>query len=405
MEYKSKIFEKIVKDIKSRIEEFNLDFHRTLLDEMVIKTLSCQFLDDDNDYFYSDEGLKNVFDIMKQKRVADTNLEKPYDYILIKDGLFVESDIFDKKDCSNIVKAIAQVESLSFREGFYLFTISSEDINNDDSDNLFILCVFNLKKELPVNSEYFKNRMSQFLKYPLDFFNSPIVIKYFESIKFKIDVGNYAHTIFNSLPNSLTIIGSIVGFMAEQHPDSDDYKKINKAYRSLRVTDLSMRILAGKEIREDDIKGKNIKGIIDFITNNSVLAESIACNLDFEYYNAAWDFPRIGEEKHIFSILFNLWHNASKCNTYLNDENETDTFYLKMGHDLDGNLRISFRNPCDNAESKEEVSKLLSKNRVNQRQAKGMYIIKDTLNRLGWAFDSNSAVRDTEVEIILLIKA
>ena len=405
MEYKGKMFEKIIKDIKSRIDEFNADFHRTLLDEMVIKTLSCQFLDDDSDYFYSHEGLKNIFDIMKQRRIIDIHVQKNYNYLLIKDGLLVESDIFDKENCSNIVMAIKEVKNLLFGEGFFLFTISSEDINSDNSHNLFIFCVFNLKRDMPVNSEYFKDRMSQFLKYPLDFFNSPIVLKYYESIKFKIDVGNYAHTIYNSLPNSLTIIESTVKFIAAHHPNSDAHKKIEKAHKSLKITDLTMRILAGKEIREDDIKGKNIKGIIDFIMLNSILGDGVDCHLDFEAYNADWDFVRLGSEKDIFSILFNLWHNASKCKAYLNNENEIDTFYLKMEHDLDKNLRISFKNPCDDAGAKAEVNKLLSKNKVNQHQAKGMYIIKDNLNKLGWTFDSNSAVRDAEVEIILLIKA
>lgn len=409
------IFEKSIEDIKIRIKDFNQDFSSTLLDGIVIETMSGQFLDHESDYFYSNDGLKEVFNVLKQKRINESNLEKPYNYLLIKQGVFADSDLFDEKNSNIIIDIIKKVKkqsnipedahddnTLELEKNTLLFTISSNNVRGENSHELFIYCIFTIQKDMPVDNEYFTYKMERFLKYPSDFFNSPIINKYFEAIKYKRDIGSYAHTVYNTLPNSLIIIEGMVKFISENHPNSDAYRKIYKAYKGLKLADLSMRILAGKEIKE--IQGKNIKGIMDIIVNYSILADGLTCTFDYENYNEHLDSQREGVEEEIFTILFNLWSNASKCKAFVKYKTTEMTFHLKIWHGENGILRISFRNPCNTPKPQAEVRKMLSKDKTTENQSKGLYYIKDNISRLGWSFDPNSEVREEEVEIIILTK-
>jgi hypothetical protein len=202
-------------------------------------------------------------------------------------------------------------------------------------------------------------------------------------------IDNYGHTIFNSMPNINTIISGLESFMEDNFKDSPQYNAISKARKQLELVDLSLRIIGEKELSE--IEGQNILSILRYIEARQISSNSIGI-IDIDEYPKDLDKALANDARDVFVILWNLWHNASKCKNYLLEPKDDYIyeFYVKLFIN-EGNLSISFRNIGEMQSG--NVKYLLDNtgNTLNPKKSKrrkGLDIIKERMSIIQWSFHS-----------------
>ncbi len=440
-------------ELKDRIKDFNDDFRLTLLDGLRLYDACGQFRDEENDIYYSNAHLQPIFSHLKQVRNGYIeNTEKvigDYHYILIADGKLLGSDLADED--ANNEKLLAAIKLFTVKYEYakfkLLLTISSKDVSNDDIHDIFILSVFELKTDiLSIQNDYFRNKMNRFLKYPMDYFNSPVVKNYFNKITEVIDFKNTAHNSYNVLTNINALLNNItneleyisrntytniVTYLDKIAHDLQNtpysigvgadivcikkeldattttkiIEKINRAKQQVLFIEIQLRILNNKEITHNDIGHKNIKGIMAYITEQFLMRDDIDFIEETSEYQADKDLVSDwkGNETNVFAVLFNLWINATKGSALLArslQEGEKVPVTVSFRYNKNNDLCIGFENRCDLATSFDHVASLLNPD-IKMEPTKGRGIIKHYMKELGWTFTPESKI-DRENGLVFL---
>jgi hypothetical protein len=204
-------------------------------------------------------------------------------------------------------------------------------------------------------------------------------------IAFRNRMDTFAHHFFNTLPNVQTIISESSIFLDSYHPNSQNYWDMIKADNQLKLIELEYRILAGKELKY--INDKNIKGILDFIWENQIVmkAKGVSTYKEFESNNDILLIPK-GKEQYVYLILWNLFHNAQKCQTYFSKNTRSVSMFWIQFDTYNNKLVISFKN--EGLMPVEIREKLLQKKSVqkNPDRKNGLTIVQESMIELGWSF-------------------
>lgn len=210
-------------------------------------------------------------------------------------------------------------------------------------------------------------------------FNKAVEIEVEDLRKYKNEVDNNGHTIFNLLPDALLGINMIKNQLKRPTGSYVDISKsLENEEKKLKLTNIMFRIIANREI--DEFKNKSVCDLLRLLYK---LEKRGRVNLKFKNIKAVDYIPlNDGDNNHlankIFIVLWNLWHNMIKyskdkiptvCAFQHNDKlaisffNEGRTLYTENCHFL---LGLSSSPIAHNIENS------------------GLSIVKNKTRELGW---------------------
>ena len=215
-------------------------------------------------------------------------------------------------------------------------------------------------------------------------------------------IRNYGHTIFNSMPNVTTVIYDIEEFLGKNYSGTSNQQGIVKCRKQLELIDLTLRIMAKKDVIE--FEEINIAGILKFIQARQV-TNKVKVEIDYTNYPSDLDKVQGKSANDAFLILWNLWHNASKCKSYLleTDDDKIYTFRVEL-YEHEGMLAVAFENL---GSMKEKYKKYLETGINPDSEFGGLQIIRDRMEKLGWeligvevvASNDHKEVETTKIKI------
>jgi len=205
------------------------------------------------------------------------------------------------------------------------------------------------------------------------------------------------------MPNITTIITNIEHFFQAKFSNSEFHDDIVKCRKQLELVDLTLRIIGEKDLKE--IEGKSLLDMLHYIHVRQISQNSLGV-IDVSDYPPELDICWNRNAKEAFVILWNLWHNASKCKNYLLEPEDAKIYKFDIRlYKHENSLAISFRNIGELGEKNQVFllsDEVVLKNKNTDRK-KGLEIVKERMEILGWKF-INIIVEDgfTEIKIKIL---
>lgn len=396
---------KIIESIQKRIQHYNQHFNGSLLQGLTLEAMACQFLESETDYFESESSqhLKPIFkplkDIKKQEQVEHSD----FSYFLWKDGRIKDHNFL----ISPIEKDIHQTLDVT---KYQLYILMAIDINEDNSKDVFVLTVFKVETS-NFNIKKKKEKLNEFLEYPKDFFNSPVVVRYFEDLKYKSEVRNFSHSVFNTYPGIISNLSDINKRLIRVK--STERKALSQELSdAIHSSELVLWSLRGISDKFDDclaemerLEIKTLKDLLEFIMKG-LKTQDLEFRTKFTHVK---DLRLCKQQKRviisIFSIFINLLKNASRSRSYIYSISTEILYVTVKMWNVEGDLFISIKNPCDRIENVEEVKNVLTSRYVPSLR-KGLPIIRQKMNELeesGWQLEEPEYLNN-ELEIKIKIK-
>jgi hypothetical protein len=376
MEIKKK--KTIPEKMEERIAEYNEQLKGLLPHGVILCGMAGIFdkFNYDDESYYSDESLKETFHqyLMKYKASNDTKTDRTI-YEEVENKIFITKGI---------------------------------DINGDENKDVIMMVVLDNTNRVKCQVEDFE----AFIKYPEDYFSSPIVESYLntkferEFIKTKQTlIEAHKHTIRNfgfeySLNNlnqyiskeetgkaakeililqSLTLVRDIT--IDLMYNFSKDVSK-SLLYNILNEVEYGFKFSSILSLLDKAKHGVNSKLIISGKVLNSPKNE----------------FDR-NKCISVYNLLVNLFSNTIKHSiVQIIAGEETRNYEVKM-EEKKNKIILSFTN--DKEMENEIIKYLLGKVDLNPSQGSGLKIIKDSLNELGYKIEINTSKNQTITKIII----
>ncbi len=335
----------------------------------------------------SNMGSKNVDLYLKYLPILDASVNENDSYLI--NNIVLDKSINPTNEYYHFCDSFEN--HVDYADGYYLYTVH---IENDSFDkNIFLREVVPLIKEM----------LFMYFYGPISEFTTSLQKKATKEISelqlFKQEVDNISHTIFNVLPNALTIIDDANTKIKEFDYQTKELLDIDKALKQLKIIDLGFRIVGNKLI--DEVNGKNTFQIFDFINQNYPLSELMDVKIDLRAYQADLDnFYSRKEAIDVFSIIFNLYSNATKARN--REENKRGETVFKIFFN-DGNIAFSFKNYVRLCNDIPFIIDKLTKDDRAYR-SKGLGIVRQKVKALNWHLDikNETKKKDNFVEIIII---
>jgi hypothetical protein len=372
--------------IQKRINEYNEDFSASLLNGLKLISLSCQTFRGREDWYTSvinDQLETNLFDFLekeyKEKEGSTTKETFIAQYHHKNKDIEFKCDLLKVNDLKTAL--------LEFCERKFdcdtLLTFKNADINEDNQIDMSVLTTFQVEENFTLD----KSVISRFIKYPEDFFTSPVIADYLdmnnskEALKaehqnLRNRIANYGHIAYRTVAGNMTEYQKIQD-AADTEPISTIRKNIDNIIKRINYVDITLKITAKENDSDiDDFqKIKTLGEMIDFVNDNFVAAICHKVNLNFE--NPAYKDISFDKGYRAFFVLYwNLLHNADKHTAFANKTVDISIF------EKENNITICFKNYAGVYNVNAAIRSY--DDLENSDQNRGLGAIHKSCKELGW---------------------
>jgi len=191
--------------------------------------------------------------------------------------------------------------------------------------------------------------------------------------RFKAEVLSQRHTIFNRIPQN-ELSNAIASDATELSGETRVW--VEDAKRAIDILNISLKI-ALQRGGAHPLRGQSVLGLLDWLKERSLSSEMRPV------FNFASDAPNLTiREKGLsaaFTVIWNLWHNASKPYS-----STTEGYFTVQALRRDEDLVLTFVNEGKMPE--EWIAYLLGKgpSPSDRQEQTGLEIVRDRLRQLEW---------------------